>query len=196
MPQLRSVCLYCGSSTEAPAGHLALAADFGRLLAAEGIELVYGGGRVGLMGAAAEAAKAAGGRVVGIIPDFLMRREVGHRGLDELLVTRSMHERKKLMAERADAFCVLPGGLGTLDETFEIVTWAQLGLHEKPVVLLNHEGFWDPLLALVERLAENRYVRPGHRGLLRVAPDLAGLLPLLRAASGGRDPGGERLERV
>lgn len=194
MPLPRSICLYCGSSNEAPAAHLALAADFGRRLAAEGVELVYGGGRVGLMGAAAEAAKAAGGRVVGIIPDFLIRREVGYKGLDEMLVTGSMHERKRLMAERAEAFCVLPGGLGTLDETFEIVTWAQLGLHEKPVVLLNHEGFWDPLLALVERLAENRYIRPGHRGLLQVAPDLSALLELLRGLP--PDEGEERLERV
>lgn len=194
MPLPRSLCLYCGSANEAPAGHLALAADFGRLLATEGIELVYGGGRVGLMGAAAEAAKAAGGRVVGIIPAFLMRREVGYEGLDELVVTESMHERKRLMADRAEAFCVLPGGLGTLDETFEMVTWAQLGLHDKPIVLLNHEGFWDPLLVLLERLTANRYVREEHRRLFRVAPDLAGLLPLLEAVPPADGP--ERLQRV
>ncbi len=189
-----TLCLYCGSSNEAPAGHLALARDLGRLLAAEGITLVYGGGRVGLMGAAAEAAKAAGGRVVGIIPEFLMRREVGYEGLDELVVTRTMHERKRLMAERSEAFCVLPGGLGTLDETFEIVTWAQLGLHRKPIVLLNHEGFWDPLLTLIDGLVANRYLRPSQQRLLRVAPDLASLLPLLRTAPPAA--GDEQLQRT
>lgn len=194
MTRSLAVCLYCGSSDLAPREHLALAADFGRALAEAGMTLVYGGGRVGLMGAAAEAAIAAGGKVVGIIPEFLLRREVGHPGLDELLVTQTMHERKRLMADRADVFCALPGGLGTLDETFEVVTWAQLGLHAKPVLLLNHQGFWDPLLALIERLIANRYVREEQRDLLRPLPDLPALLAVLRALP--LDQGEERLERT
>jgi len=178
----------------APAGHLALARRVGELLARNGIALVFGGGRIGLMGAAAEAALAAGGKVIGIIPHFLQRREVAHDHLSELVVTDSMHERKRLMAERSEAFCVLPGGLGTLDETFEMLTWAQLGLHAKPIVLLNHEGFWDPLLVLVDRLVAQRYVPPEHRALLRVAPDLDSLLPLLARLP--KDPGTDDLERV
>jgi hypothetical protein len=117
-----------------------------------------------------------------------------HDHLTELVITETMHERKRLMAERAEAFCVLPGGLGTLDETFEILTWAQLGLHAKPIVLLNHEGYWDPLIELIDRLVANRYVSPQHRALLRVAPDLAALLPLLARAP--QDPGVEDLDRV
>jgi len=194
MPRPLAVCLYCGSSNLAPPGHLALAAAFGRALAERGMTLIYGGGRVGLMGAAAEAAKLAGGRVVGIIPQFLLRLEVGHGGLDELVVTQTMHERKRLMAERADVFCVLPGGLGTLDETFEIVTWAQLGLHAKPVLLLNHQGFWDPLLILVERLVANRYMRAEQRSLLQPVADLEALMA--RLATLPVDDGEERLERT
>lgn len=194
LPLPATLCVYCGSSTEAPAGHLALARSLGQLLARNGIALIYGGGRIGLMGAAAEAAIAAGGKVIGIIPDFLLRREVAHDHLSELVVTDSMHARKRIMAERAEAFCVLPGGLGTLDETFEMLTWAQLGLHAKPIVLLNHEGYWDPLLALVDRLVANRYVRPEHRALLRVAPDLEALLPLLARLP--PDSGIEDLDRA
>jgi len=189
-----SVCVYCGSSNQAPAAHKALARAFGRLLADQGIALVYGGGKIGLMGEAADGALAAGGRVIGIIPRFLTRREVGNLEVTELLVTETMHERKRLMAERSEAFVVLPGGLGTLDETFEMLTWAQIGLHDKPVVLLNLAGFWDPLLALLDRLESAAYVRPEHRGLLRVVAGLESLLPALRL---GRAEGGEsRLERA
>lgn len=188
------VCVYCGSSNAAPEAHKALARALGRLLAEQGIELIYGGGRIGLMGQVADGALEAGGRVVGIIPRFLTRREVGNLQVSELVVTETMHQRKLLMAERAEAFVVLPGGLGTLDETFEILTWAQIGLHDKPVALLNAGGFWDPLLALIERLAADRYVRPEHRGLLRVAASLEALLPALRL---GRAEGGtDRLERA
>lgn len=186
MPLPASICLYCGSSNDAPPAHKALAASFGRLLAEAGITLVYGGGRVGLMGAAADAALAAGGRVIGIIPSFLLRREVGYEGLTELVVTESMHDRKRLMAERSEAFCVLPGGLGTLDETFEILTWAQLGLHGKPVVLVNEDGFWDPLLTLLDQLTAHRYVRRSDRGLLQLAPSLEALLPILEGLPGDR----------
>ena len=189
-----TLCVYCGSSTKAPPAHLALARSLGRLLADNDIALVYGGGRIGLMGATAEAALAAGGKVIGIIPDFLLRKEVAHDHLSELVVTDSMHDRKRLMAERAEAFCVLPGGLGTLDETFEMLTWAQLGLHAKPIVLLNHEGYWDPLLVLVDRLVANHYVSPEHRELLQVAPDLDALLPLLERLP--QDTGVDDLDRV
>lgn len=189
-----SVCVYCGSSNRAPAAHLDLARDCGRLLAEAGIALIYGGGRIGLMGRAADGALAAGGQVIGIIPRFLTQREVGNLEVTELVVTETMHERKRIMAERAEAFVVLPGGLGTLDETFEILTWAQIGLHDKPVVLLNPDGFWDPLLAMLRRMVDSAYVRPEQRGLLRVVERLEDLLPAL-----GREvrPGGRsQLERA
>jgi uncharacterized protein (TIGR00730 family) len=185
-----SVCVYCGSSNLAPPAHKALARALGRRLAAAGIALIYGGGKIGLMGQAADGALEGGGRVIGIIPRFLTQREVGNLEVTELVVTDTMHERKRLMAERAEAFVVLPGGLGTLDETFEILTWAQIGLHDKPVVLLNAGGFWDPLLVLLDRLEAAAYVRPEHRGLLRVVTGLEELLPALRL---GRGVGGEDL---
>jgi uncharacterized protein (TIGR00730 family) len=121
-------------------------------MAANGVTLVYGGGRVGLMGTVADACKEAGGRVVGVIPDFLEQREVGHRAIDELIVVDSMHARKRIMVDRSDAFGVLPGGFGTLDEMFEVLTWAQLGLHDKPVLLLNVGGYWDPLTAMIDHM--------------------------------------------
>ena len=149
--EIRTLCVYCGSSNAVAPRHLAAAAELGRLAAGRGIEIVFGGGHVGLMGALADGALVAGGRVTGVIPGHLEAREVGHRGVTELIVVDSMHTRKRRMFEIADAFCALPGGLGTLDETFEIITWKQLGLHDKPIVLVNVEGFWNPLLDLVAR---------------------------------------------
>ncbi len=168
MTQLRALCVYCGSSNSAVRAHLDLAAELGRLAARRGVEVVFGGGHVGLMGALADGALAAGGRIVGVIPQHLEAREVSHRGVSDLLVVDSMHTRKRRMFELSDAFCVLPGGLGTLDEAFEIITWRQLGLHDKPIVLVNYAGFWDPLLRLFERQVEAGYLWPRHMELLRV----------------------------
>ena len=163
---MRSICLFCGSNAGSKPVYTEVARAFGHTLAERAITLVYGGGNVGLMGTAAEAALAAGGRVVGVIPDFLSERELGHPGLAELHVTHSMHERKALMASLSDGFVALPGGFGTLDELFEIVTWAQLGLHQKPVGLLNAGGFYDPLLAMMDHLATEGFVRSEHLGLV------------------------------
>src|ERR1700722_1683059 len=139
--QIRSICVFCGSSSGARPEFAASARLLGELLAARGIELVYGAGDVGLMGILADAALTAGGRVVGVIPQALMERELAHHGLSELHVVRTMHERKAMMADRAEAFVALPGGFGTADELFEILTWAQLGIHARPVALLNVAGF-------------------------------------------------------
>ena len=168
MAELRSLCVYCGSSNRGSPGHLAAAAELGRLAARRGVEIVFGGGHVGLMGAVVDGALAEGGRVVGIIPEHLQDRELGHRQVSELLVVDSMHTRKRRMFELADAFCALPGGIGTLDETFEIITWKQLGLHDKPVVLVNLESYWDSLLKLLDFQIAAGYLRPRDARLFAV----------------------------
>ncbi|HSR73139.1 MAG TPA: TIGR00730 family Rossman fold protein, partial [Kiloniellales bacterium] len=161
MARLGTLCVYCGSSNAVDPAHRAAAAALGRRAARNGVGLVFGGGHVGLMGALADAALAEGGRVIGVIPEHLKIREHGHRGLSEMIVVDSMHTRKRRMFELSDAFCVLPGGLGTLDEAFEIITWKQLGLHDRPIVLVNLGSFWDPLLRLIEHQTAGGYVRPG-----------------------------------
>jgi uncharacterized protein (TIGR00730 family) len=188
MTAIRSLCVYCGSSPGADPAHAAASADFGRALARAGITLVYGGGRVGLMGVVADACLSAGGAVTGIIPHFLYNRELGHGGATELVVVDSMHQRKQAMFERSDAFCVLPGGIGTMDETFEIITWRQLGLHDKPIVLVDHKGYWQPFLDLIERTISERFASPATRGLFTVvgAPDQ--VLPALAASGPQRIP--------
>src|ERR1700687_244226 len=148
MALVKRICVYCGSSGRVNEAYRAAATRLGMVLARAGIELIYGGGRVGLMGLVADAALAEGGRVTGIIPMHLHDREVGHTGLTELVVVDNMHNRKRRMFELADAFAVLPGGLGTLDETLEIITWKQLGLHDKPVVIVDVAGYWTPLIEL------------------------------------------------
>jgi uncharacterized protein (TIGR00730 family) len=178
---ITSICLFCGSSAGASERYGEAARDVGRLLAHRRVALVYGGARVGLMGAAADAALEAGGRVVGIIPQALWDREVGHTDLTELLVVDTMHERKALMAERADAFVAMPGGAGTLEEFFEAWTWGQLGIHAKPVALLNVDGFYDPLLAMLDHMVEARFLRPVHRRMIVVDDDPGRLLARLDA---------------
>lgn len=148
----------------------------GRMLAQQGIGVVYGGGRIGMMGAVAESALAAGGRVIGIIPELLMRKEVAYEGLTELRVVRSMHERKQMMADAADGFMALPGGFGTFEELCEILTWAQLGIHAKPFGLLNVAGYYDPLLAMFDRSVSEGFVRERHRALVLSAAEPAALL--------------------
>jgi uncharacterized protein (TIGR00730 family) len=154
----------------------------GREAAARGIRIVFGGGHVGLMGVVADAALAAGGEVIGVIPEHLQMRELGHGGLTRLEVVESMHSRKARMCALADAFCVLPGGLGTLDEAFEIITWKQLRLHDKPIVLLNQAGYWGPLLDLVKHQVAEGYVRPQHAELFSVAESVAGVFEAIAEA--------------
>ncbi|HET7291615.1 MAG TPA: TIGR00730 family Rossman fold protein [Vicinamibacteria bacterium] len=181
MRQLRAVTVFCGSSAGRDPAYAAAAERLGRALADTGRTLVYGGGHVGLMGRLADAALETGGHVVGVIPQSLMAREVGHRGLPDLRVVATMHERKALMAKLGDAFVALPGGFGTLDELFEAVTWAQLGLHGKPIGLLNVGGYFDSLLRFADRSTADGFVRPEHRALLVVETDPLALLEALAA---------------
>ncbi|MBM3522498.1 MAG: TIGR00730 family Rossman fold protein [Alphaproteobacteria bacterium] len=190
----RSVCVFCGSSDRAAKSHRAAAARFGRELAGRGIELVFGGGRVGLMGHIADSALTAGGRVVGVIPEHLIRAEVGHGKVSELIVTATMHERKATMFQRSDAFVVLPGGPGTLDETFEILTWRQLSLHDKPVVICDLDGYWTPLTDLIDHMIRRRYVRPSFREYFTVVERTQDVLPALAALPAPRRP--TRADRV
>jgi uncharacterized protein (TIGR00730 family) len=187
MRQIRRLCVYCGSSGAVDEQYRAAAAELGRSLAAAGIELVYGGGRIGLMGLLADAVLAGGGRVVGVIPSLLRDAELAHLGASELIVTGSMHERKRLMAEHADAFAVLPGGTGTLDETFEIVTWRQLGLHDKPIFLVDIAGYWRPLIDLFEHLLAHGFARP----VVPQTVQIVRSIPALMAALSGSEPGRE-----
>ncbi len=177
---LRRVCVFCGSSRGRPTAFAARAEELGRRLAGEGLELVYGGGNVGLMGILADAVLGNGGRVIGVIPRSLVEREVAHFGLSELRVVDSMHERKQLMHELADAFVALPGGLGTFEELFETLTWSQLGLHAKPCGILDVEGYFRPLIELLEHAVASELLAPEHRDALLVDTDAARLLARLR----------------
>jgi uncharacterized protein (TIGR00730 family) len=172
---VQRVCVFCGASSGRRAAYAAAARTFGALLAERGLGLVYGGGRVGLMGAVADGALAGGGEVIGVIPQELVDRELAHGGLTELRVVGSLHERKALMAELSDAFVALPGGFGTLDELMEQLTWAQLGLHRKPVGLLDVEGYWAPLIALARHATEEGFVREVDLEVIAVGDD-GGLL--------------------
>ena len=169
------VCVYCGSSGGG-GKYLAAAREVGRVLAVRGVEVVYGGARVGTMGALADGALAAGGRVVGVLPRALLDWEVAHEGLTELHVVDGLHERKAMMTGLADAILALPGGAGTLDELFEAWTWAQLEVHAKPVGLLNVAGFFDPLLAVVDHMVAEGFLRPPYRDMLLVDTDVERLL--------------------
>lgn len=182
MKKLDSICLYCGSSFGINPVYRTAAESFGRTLAEENIRLVYGGGSVGLMGVAADACMAAGGKVIGVIPQLLMEKEVGHRNITEMHVVANMHERKALMTELADGFIALPGGYGTLDELFEALTWLQLGYHRKPVGLLNVGGYFDHLIAFVDHSRDERFLRELHRESLCVDADLGKLIDKLRVA--------------
>lgn len=174
--QFRRLCVFCGSSKGARDIYVHAAQQLGRELAARHIELVYGGGNVGLMGVIADAVLAAGGHVIGVIPEQLMARELGHTGIQDLRVVKTMHERKALMAELSDGFIAMPGGIGTYEEFFEVLTWAQLGIHEKPCALLNVEGFYDPVLHLLNHAVEERFVRAAHRELVVVEAEATRLL--------------------
>lgn len=186
---LSTVCVFCGSSRGRSPSYAAAADGFGRLLAARGIGLVYGGGHVGLMGVVADAVLRGGGRVTGVITRALQEREVAHLALSELLVVETMHQRKAAMADRSDAFVMLPGGLGTFEEVFEVVTWSQLGIHGKPCGVLDVDGYFDPLVAMLDRATEEGFIRGDHRQLLPVDADPERLLDRLAA---WRPPPGER----
>jgi uncharacterized protein (TIGR00730 family) len=176
VPALSSVCVFCGSNGGADPVYLETATEVGRTLAERGLRLVYGGGKVGMMGAIADGALAAGGDVVGVIPQQIFDLEIGHEGLGDLRVVGSMHERKALMAELADAFVALPGGIGTFEELFEVYTWAQLGLHRKPLGLLDVAGYYAPLETMLDHAVEQRFLRPETRAMLVRDDSLDGLL--------------------
>ncbi len=182
---MKSVCIYCGSSGSVPQAYLETAGRLGMEIAARDLTLVYGGAHVGSMGAVADAALRAGGRVTGVIPRSLVDMEVAHNGLSEIHVVESMHDRKALMAELSDAFVALPGGFGTLDELFEIVTWALLGFHGKPIILFNQDGYYDHLLAFLKRAGRDGFIRPKHQSLFEISTRLDDLLATidLRRAS-------------
>ncbi len=181
MTALRRVCVFSGSSFGARPTYADAAAALGRELVARGIGLVYGGGSVGLMGVVADAVLAADGEVIGVIPRALATKEIAHQGLADLRVVPSMHDRKALMTELADGFVALPGGFGTFDELFEAITWAQLGLHQKPIAVLDVGGYFGPLLALLDRATEERFVRPEHRALVIDDADPARVLDRMAA---------------
>jgi uncharacterized protein (TIGR00730 family) len=182
MVALRAVCVFCGSSAPADPRYRDTARALGRLVARRGITLVYGGGRVGLMGELADAALSHGGRVVGVIPVGLFAREVNHTGLTKLHEVGSMHERKQLMYDLCDAFVALPGGLGTLEELAEVATWSQLGLHSKPMVLLDVDGFWEPLASQLDRMVSLGLLKPPGRELLQRTGSAEEALAVLAAA--------------
>jgi len=179
MQNIRRLCVYCGSSGAVDERYREAARELGAGLATAGIGLVYGGGRVGLMGLLADAVLVAGGEVTGIIPSRLWDAELAHRGVTELVVVDSMHERKRLMAEKADAFAILPGGIGTLDEFFEIVSWRQLSLHDKPILLVDIGDYWAPLRALLDHIVVNGFARPQTRGFVHVVPSVSALMAAL-----------------
>ena len=178
---MKSVAVYCGSSAGTNPEYSQQAREMGRVLAERGQTLVYGGGRVGLMGVVADSVLAHGGQAIGVIPDFLMGKEVEHRGLTELHVVKSMHERKLLMADLAEGFVAMPGGFGTLEELFEVLTWGQLGLHKKPIGVLNVAGFYDHLLRALDHMANEGLLRRENRHQLLSHPSPQGLLDALLA---------------
>jgi uncharacterized protein (TIGR00730 family) len=181
VPELSSICVFCGSNAGARPAYVETAEAVGRGLARRGVRVVYGGAKGGMMGALADAARSEGGEVVGVMPEAIFDREIGHTGLDDLRVVGSMHERKALMAELSDAFIALPGGVGTLEELFEVYTWAQLGIHEKPLGLLDVAGYYRPLVAFLDHAVRERFVRASTRTLLAVGEELDDLLAALEA---------------
>jgi hypothetical protein len=186
--ELASVAVYCGSSNGVDPGHVECARAFGELLAGEGIALVYGGGNVGLMGAVADGALRAGGEVHGVITEALRVKELAHLELTSLIVVDTMHERKAAMADRADAFVALPGGFGTFDELFEVITWTQLGIHEKPCGILNHNGFFDDLVTFLDKTTAAGFIRPAHRDTVVVESNGSTMLRMLRTWEPARIP--------
>jgi uncharacterized protein (TIGR00730 family) len=184
-PAPSSICVFCGARFGTDPAAREVAQRLGGLLAREGIAVVYGGGGVGLMGLVANAALKAGGKVVGVIPRFLLQREAGHPALSETVVVETMHERKLAMFERSDAFVVLPGGIGTLEEVFEVLSWRTLGLHTKPIVIVDQGGYWQPLAALLRASVEGGFASPSHLDHVAFIEDVEQLLPTLAAMPRG-----------
>jgi uncharacterized protein (TIGR00730 family) len=193
MPRIRSIAVFCGSHRGNDAAFAVAAQALGRGLAEAGVRLVYGGGRIGLMGVLADAVLAGGGEVIGVIPDFLMRDEVAHSGVTELVNADSMHGRKQRMFELSDAFVSLPGGIGTLDETIEIITWRQLGLHHKPVLLCDVAGSAQPLLATIDAAIARGFASPQARALFEVLEGVPAVLDRIRHLSIQPEGGAERM---
>lgn len=181
MAAINNLCIYCGSRVGSDPRYQALAQEMGKIMANQGIGLVFGAGSIGLMGVTARSVLDAGGRVIGIIPEHLHSAEVAFDELDDIRIVGSMHERKKLMFDLSDGFVIIPGGLGTLDETFEIITWAQLGLHNKPVVIVNECGYWDPLIALIDHVVEREFAAPACRDLFTVVDHISDVLDAVEA---------------
>lgn len=177
MTQIKSLCVYCGSSIRVDEDFKTLAHDMGKLMAEQGIRLVYGGGKAGLMGIIADAVMSNGGEVIGIIPSHIADREIQHTGLTELHVVDSMHVRKQMMVDFADAFLVLPGGVGTLDETCEIMTWRQLGIHDKPIVVANVKNYWTPFVDMIDNIINQGFMREDDKKLISIVERLEDILP-------------------
>ncbi len=180
MATIKSLCVYCGSRTGNKESYKMLAEQLGRILAANHIRLVYGGGSIGLMGIVARSVMAHGGKVTGIIPRHLDIQEVGEKNITQRIVVNNMHERKRQMFDHADGFVILPGSIGTLDETIEMITWKQLHLHDKPIVLINHNGYWDPLLDMLRDIVSEGFMNNGTLSLFEVVDTAEEVLPLLR----------------
>lgn len=183
LSKIRKICVYCGSGPGTDPAFVEAAGAFGAIMAKNGIGLVYGGGTIGMMGEIANAAAKHGGEVTGIIPKFLMKRERPTKGLNNLIVTADMHERKRKMFELADAFVAMPGGIGTLEELVEQLTWVQLGRHKKPVLIANIKGFWEPLCALLEHMKTLDFIRAEQDFNLLVADKVEDILPMLQEAA-------------
>lgn len=188
MSRIKSICVYCGSRPGARPDYADLAVTTGETLAQSGITLVYGGGQVGLMGLTARAALNAGGRVVGIIPEHLDRIEIAQTGLSELHVVADMHTRKRMMFDRSDAFVVLPGGMGTLDEFIEVLTWSQLDLHNKPIFLLNHKGYWVPLLNLLDHVVKEGFASSQNLNLFQCVDNIEAIFDNIEDLSTASTP--------
>ena len=193
---MKRICVFAGSSAGARAEYLVAAQKLGQALVRHQIHLVYGGAQVGLMGALADAVLAAGGHVTGVIPESLVAKEIAHVGLSDLRIVASMHERKAAMSTLADGFIAMPGGWGTLEELFEVLTWAQLGMHRKPCGLLNVVGYYDPLVALFDRAVADGFVRPENRAIVVTESDPEALIDRLTVASAGPESGSVRPEEA
>lgn len=183
MSEINAICVYCGSSAGTQPAFVEAAQELGQILAENRIRLIYGGGSVGLMGALAESVLEHGGEVTGIIPEFLTRRERPRHMAQELIVTRDMHERKRIMFERADAFVAMPGGIGTLEELVEQLTWVQLGRHKKPILIANIQGYWGPLLALIDHMREVKFIPAKFRVDFLATKRVDEIVPMLRESA-------------
>jgi len=179
--KIERICIFCGSSLGRRAEYRFAAEAVGRFLAQRGITVVFGGGKVGLMGAVADAALAAGGNVIGVIPEVLFDKEIGHTGLTQMHVVRNLHERKAMMADLSDGFIALPGGYGTLEEFCEVITWSQLSLHQKPCGFLNVEGYWNPMVEMFDQAVREQFLKPPNRGIVLVDDDIEVLLAKMTA---------------